>query len=397
MKKNKKIFSFKDVTAIVIMCSLIMCFLGSALIYKHLGGVNFSLMGEDRNLQELIGAYNNLIDNYYDEVDANALIKGAINGMYQVVGDPYTTYLDENSTYSLDKSLAGKMEGIGVTISQKEGEDVITIVDVQEDSPAYKAGILAGDILTHVNGEEVKGKSANDVSVAIRKDKTAKLTVNRNGTSLDFEVKIGTILVPAVSSYTFEDSGKRVGYLKLDVFSDTADIQFTDHLGKLEAQGIDALIIDLRGNSGGYLEVAKNIAEIFLEKGKVIYSLEKKDSKEVDRDDTNEKRTYPIDVLINKSSASASEILAGALKYSYGAKLVGETSYGKGKVQEKSTLSSGTSLKLTTAKWLTPNGDCIDGVGLKPDIEIELDKENYKLDNLYSDNQLMKALRDLVE
>lgn len=101
--------------------------------------------------------------------------------------------------------------------------------------------------------------------------------------------------------------------------------------------------------------------------------------------------------MINKSSASASEILAGALKYSYGAKLVGETSYGKGKVQEKSTLSSGTSLKLTTAKWLTPNGDCIDGVGLKPDIEIELDKENYKLDNLYSDNQLMKALRDLVE
>ncbi len=397
MNKNKKVFSFLDVTIIVAMCSLVMCFLGAALIYKHLGGVNFSLMGEDKGLQELIGAYNTLIDNYYDEVNTTDLIKGAIDGMYQVVGDPYTTYLDQNSTDSLNSSLNGKIEGIGVLIGQNEEDGKLVIMQVFEDGPAEKAGMQVGDILTHVNGKETKGKSSTDVSKEIKANKTAKLTVDRNGQAVELEVTIGTALVPAVYSHTFLENGKRVGYLQLTVFSDTADVQFSKHLKKLEEAGIDSLIIDLRDNTGGYLEIAKTIAELFIEKGKTIYSLERKDSTQVTKDETSEKRTYDIDILINKRSASASEILAGALKYSYGAKLVGTTSFGKGKVQEKSNLSSGTSIKVTTARWLVPNGECIDGVGLTPDIEVELDTENRNPEDLTSDNQIMSAVKDLAE
>lgn len=395
MKKNKRVFSFLDVSIIVGVVSLIMCFLGATLIYKHLGGVNFALLGEDANLQEFIAAYNNLVDNYYDSLDKKSLINGAIGGMYGVVGDPYTTYLDPSLSDSLESSLNGKYDGVGIGIKINE-EGKLEIKEVYDDSPALKAGLRPGDIIFAVDGEETLGKDASMVTNKLQKNKFAKFTILRNEEKFDVTLKSSTLYVPVITDHIFNENGKRVGYIRLSVFNDTADIQFSNALSKLENSGIDSLVIDLRDNSGGYLQVAKNIAESFIEKGKVIYSLDGKDTKETTKDETKEKRTYPVSVLINHNSASASEILAAALKYSYGAKLTGLTSYGKGKVQERASLSGGTTVKYTTAKWLTPNGDCIDEIGLTPDLEIEFIADGFDQENIYTDFQVMETIRDIA-
>lgn len=396
MKRNKKVFSFLDVSVIVVLTAAVMCFLGATVIYKHLGGVNFALLGEDANLKEFIAAYNNLLDNYYDSLDTKSLIDGAIGGMYGVVGDPYTTYLDSSSSSSLDSSLSGEYEGVGIGIRSDDAGN-IAIIEVYDDSPAAKAGLLPGDIIYAVDGEELQGKEATIVTDRLQQNKSAKFTILRNGGTFDVILRTSTLFVPVVKSHVFEENGKRVGYLRLSIFNETADIQFSNALSKLESSGIDSLVIDLRDNSGGYLQVAKNIAEAFIEKGKVIYSLEGKNIHEVTKDETNEKRSYPVSVLINHNSASASEILAAALKYSYGAKLTGLKSYGKGKVQERAKITGGTTVKYTTAKWLTPNGDCIDEVGLQPDLEIEFVSDGFDQTNIYTDYQVMETVKNLVE
>lgn len=396
MKKRRKIFSLLDVSIIVVVTSVVMFLLGATLIYKHLGGVNFSLLDEDVNLQEFIGAYNNLLDNYYDSLDKGKLIDGAIEGMYTIVGDPYTTYLDQYSSDSLNDSLNGRYDGIGITLSKDESGNM-TIYSVFDDSPSSRAGLMAGDIIVSINGEDIAGKDASYVANLIQNSSSVSINYLRGTSENTVVVEVESLMVPAVSSMVISSSGVRIGYIRLFVFNDTADIQITNHLSKLESQGIDALILDLRDNSGGYLQIAENIAESFLEKGKVIYSLESKSGNVIAKDDTNEKRTYPIAVVINNNSASAAEILAAALKYSYGATLVGNTSYGKGKVQEKSSLTNGTTIKYTTALWLTPNGDCIDEVGLVPDIEVDMVFDGYDQENITTDIQVMTALKSLVD
>lgn len=395
MKRSKRVFSFLEVSIIVGIVSFVMCFLGAVLIYKHLGGVNFTLLGEDANLQEFIAAYNNLLDNYYDSLDKKSLIDGAIGGMYEMVGDPYTTYLDQSSSDSLETSLNGKYEGVGIGIKMNDDGQIV-IKEVYDDSPAYKGGLKVGDIISAIDGEDTIGKNASIVTEKLKKNKSAKFSILRGTETFDVTLKIATLYVPAVTDHIFEENGEKVGYLRLSIFSDTADIQFSNKLSKLENEGIDSLIIDLRDNTGGYLQVAKNIAESFIEKGKVIYSLDGKDMKETTKDETKEKRTYPVSVIINHNSASASEILASALKYSYGAKLTGQTSYGKGKVQERASLSGGTTVKYTTAKWLTPNGDCIDGIGLNPDLEIDFVAEGFDQENIYTDFQVMETVKDII-
>lgn len=396
MKNKNKIFSFFDVAVVVVITSVIMYFLGGLLIFRHLGGVNYSLLGNDEKLQEFISAYNGIVNNYYDSLDKDALIDGAINGMYSTIDDPYTTYLDSDNTNYLNDSLSGKYEGIGIRIEATD--EAVKVIEVFEDSPAKKAGIQVGDIITEINGKPITSNNTTDAVNMIKKSENeeVKIVVNRNGSSLTFDVKIDDLLVPVVDVKLLNRNNQNVGYIKLSIFNDTADVQFENALSKLENSGISSLIIDLRGNTGGYLEVAKNIAEMFLEKNKIIYSLENKDSKETYKDKTSEKRNYKVVVLTNGSSASASEILAAALKYSYGATLIGEKTYGKGKVQERASLTDGTTVKYTTAKWLTPKGDCIDEVGLSPDYEVAFDEGNYNIDDIYSDSQVIYSLNYLV-
>lgn len=366
-KFNKAKFELWEVICISFFSSLVMSFCTGYLVYN---GKSCSYDG-DEYLAELNKAYNEIKSNYYSSVDLGALVDAGISGMFGYLGDPYTTYLDKGQTESLTNSLSGKYTGIGIGVRVSD-DGVVSITKVYENTPAYDAGLLVGDVIVNVNGTEICNDVTTDISSIIKNSDDVNLIVNRDGNSLEFNLKSDSLYVPSVSSEVIDG----VGYMAVSKFNESVFEQFEYHLNKLENSGISGLIIDLRGNTGGYLSSAGNIAELFLEKGKVIYSLNEQSITSVTKDETDESRTYKVYILTNGSTASASEILAAALRDSYGAIIVGSTTYGKGKVQKTNKLSDGTMYKYTSAKWLTPNGVCIDGVGLEPDISVDVSNED---------------------
>ncbi len=385
----KRVFSALDVIIIVIITSLVMSMLGGVLVYKNLDDLNTSLVRSDENLNKFVTAYGNLKDNYFEDISDKELIDGALNGMYEKVNDPYTSYLDEESNERLDNMLSGNYNGIGIEVEKvKEG---IKIAKVFDNTPAKEVGLLEDDIITQVDLEDIKDKNTNEISKLISTKEMVNLTVKRGSDLLSFDVKT-KVLYKEVSTYkVFENNNKTIGYISLSTFNEDSYKQFKSNLEKLEKSNIDSLIIDVRNNGGGYLSQAEKIIELFLNKGKVMYYLKTKDDLIKVKDTTSEKRKYNIGVLINSKSASASEVLAGALKYSYGATLIGDTSFGKGRVQEKLSFEN-TSVKYTSAFWLMPNKKNIDEKGIKPDVKIDLDKKIYNISNIDIDLQLYTAI-----
>ncbi len=372
MKKNERNASFNllEVIVIIIMTSLVVGVATGVIVYKNYKeDENSTNASSNIYLDELNGAYNNIINGYVEKVDESKLVDAAIQGMYQYLGDPYTSYIDEEATEDLTDRLNGEYTGIGVEITKVENG--ILVITVFEGGPAQKAGVEAGDIIVKVNGEDITSKSAAEVSSMIKNSKSSSIEISflRAGITITKTLNISNVNVPSVSKENFDG----VGYIKIDTFSNTTYNQFKNALESLENEGIKSLIIDVRNNGGGYLNSAVEIAELFIEKGKNIYGLENKNGTTFYTDDTKTKRDYKIAVLINGASASASEILTCALKESYGITTIGTTSYGKGTVQETSTLSTGGMVKYTTAYWLTPNGNKINNVGIIPDIEVKME------------------------
>ena len=261
----------------------------------------------------------------------------------------------------------------------------------------YKLGVSLkeNDIILKVNNKDCTSLDDNQIVSLIKENSdNVDLIIKRDNQELNFTVKLDSLNVPAIS-YDILDNN--IGYLYISTFSNTLSEQVKNAINELELKGIKSLIIDVRDNSGGYLVAASDVASLFLEKGKAIYSLKSNELQQIYYDETDEKRDYNIAVLINKNSASAAEILAAALKESYGAILIGNTSFGKGRVQQTKKLSNGKMVKYTTAKWMTPNNNCIDSVGLKPDYEVDL-IFNYNESGeaiSYNDTQLKKAIEIL--
>ena len=387
LKKTK--FELWEVMAITLFSSLVMSFCTGYLVYKS-SCSQISTGNGDDNLAELYKAYDEIKSNYYSTVDLGALVDAGIKGMFSYLGDPYTTYLDKDQTDNLNNSLSGSYQGIGVKISVNNEENKMIISEVYDNTPAKSAGLAVGDIIVKVNDNVVADTESGEVTKLIKSSDEVKLVVNRDGNDLDFTLNTAKLNNPSVDDKIIDgDNGNKIGYLKISKFNETAYEQFYEKLNKIEVDGINSLIIDLRDNTGGYLSAATKISEMFLQKGKVIYSLNEQSSTKTTYDETDDERNYKVYILVNGNSASASEILAAALKDSYGAKLVGTTTYGKGKVQKTSKLSDGTMYKYTSAKWLTPSGECIDGVGLKPDIEIS------NGDELLKDLVLEKAIEEI--
>lgn len=383
--KNTK-FELWEVIAITLFSSLVMSFCTGYLVYKGYGCSRYN--GDDEYLANFYKSYEEIVDNYYSSVDKSALIDAGIKGMLNYLGDPYTTYLDKNGTDSLKESLSGTYEGIGVAITLNSDKEII-VSKVYENTPAEKAGVMEGDIIVSINGESLEEKTTTDAVQMIKEAQDVLLICKRNGENIEIKLNKTTLNVPSVNTKMEEINNKKIGYMYVSKFNQTVYDQFVDALEKLEKDSIDGLVIDLRDNTGGYLAAATKMAKLFLENGKIIYSLNEKSGSTITKDDTDEARNYPVYVLVNGNTASASEILAAALRDSYGAKIVGSTTYGKGKVQKTSTLSDGTMYKYTSAKWLTPNGICIDEVGLKPDIEIDASAD-YTKDLVY--NAAMDAI-----
>lgn len=387
--KNKKGFNLLSVIIVICITSIISGLTTGVIVtnsYKNNLGLTYEDLVKDESLNEFLEVYSSIINNYYEDVDKSAMIDSAVDGMLDYLGESYTTYLDKDATEELEERLAGSYQGIGIAIKDK-------VVDsITSGTPAAESGLKAGDIITGVNGIDVTNKNNEEISDLIKESKNSvDITVLRGEEVLTFNVGIATIPISAVNYKMLENN---IGYLQIEIFSAPLDEQVANALKDLNNQGMQKLILDLRNNTGGYLESAEKTASLFLEKGKLIYSLESKDSTTKYYDKTEEHTNYPIVILINGQSASASEILASALKDSYGATLVGEKSYGKGKVQQTYNLSDGSMAKYTSAKWLRPNGSCIDGVGLIPDYNANM---TYTYDetgviNGTIDSQLSKAI-----
>ena len=388
LKKTK--FELWEVIAITLFSSLVMSFCTGYLVYRSSCGKVTSVNG-DEYLAELYKAYDEIKSNYYSSVDLGSLVDAGIKGMFSYLGDPYTTYLDKDQTDNLTDSLKGTQHGIGVLINLSDEEKKIIISRVYDNTPAMEAGLVSGDEIVKVNDKLVsEAENLKDITALIKSSDEVKLVIQRDGVDKEYTLKTADFYNPSVEENIIEgENGNKIGYLQISKFNETAYEQFNQKLNKIEATGISSLIIDLRGNTGGFLSAATKISELFLKKGEVIYSLNEQSGTKVTYDETEESRNYKIFVLVNEGSASASEILAAALQDSYGAILVGTTTYGKGKVQKTNKMNDGTMYKYTSAKWLTPKGECIDGVGLKPDIEISNGNE------LLKDLVLEKAIEEI--
>ncbi len=381
--KNSKGFNLISVIIIICVTSVISAITAGVIVANNYNLSNKNL-STDEELADFIEAYSNIVNNYYEDVDKEQMLDTALNAMLNYLGDNYTTYLTEEERKSLEESLQGTYKGIGIEINSDR-----EITKIISNTPAATSGMQVGDKFISIDGTDLNNSDGNAVGLLIRqttKD-VVNIVVDRNGQNLSFTVKLATIEEPAIS-YELVDGN--IGYIAITKFSRPLTSQMENALKELEQMGMQKLIIDLRNNSGGYLDSAETTASLFLEKGKLIYSLEDKTTKEDYIDKTSEAKDYPIVVLINNNSASSAEILAAALKDSYGATLVGQTSYGKGKVQQTYDMEDGSMAKYTSAKWLRPTGECIDGKGLKPDIEVAQNNQTEDGQTIV-DTQLEKA------
>lgn len=388
--KEKESYSFDEVFSITIfslLLGVLACFSILTILNK---GKNYFVLSKE--LAKFVDAYEAIVDNYYKEVDKDKLVESAINGMVSSIGDEYTSYSDKDVTDNFNETVNGKYMGIGALIMKSEND--LVIYKIFEDSPSYRAGLKDGDIILKLDDKDTKDMSVNDIARIVKNDtnKEVKLLVKRGEENLDITIVKDMVELPVVSGKVINHNDKKIGYISLSIFSSVASEQFNKQLVKLEKEGISGLVIDVRGNSGGYLTTVTDIASYFLKKGDIIYKLEVNDKVTVRKDKTKESRDYPVAVLIDKNSASASEILASSIKESYNGYVVGTNSYGKGTVQQTLVLSDGSMIKYTIEKWLTPLGNWINEEGVVPTNYVELSSEYLNNPVFENDNQLNKAL-----
>lgn len=388
--KEKESYSFDEVFSITIfslLLGVLACFSVLTILNK---GKNYFVLSKE--LAKFVDAYDAIVNNYYKEVDKDKLVESAINGMVSSVGDEYTSYSDKDVTDNFNEAVNGKYMGIGALIMKSEND--LVIYKVFEDSPSYKAGLKDGDIILKLDDKDTKDMSVNDIASIVKNDdnKEVKLLVKRGEENLDITIVKDMVELPVVSGKVINHNDKKIGYISLSIFSSVASEQFNKELVKLEKEGISGLVIDVRGNSGGYLTTVTDIVSYFLKKGDIIYKLEVNDKVTVRKDKTKESRDYPVAVLIDKNSASASEILASSIKESYNGYVVGTNSYGKGTVQQTLVLSDGSMIKYTIEKWLTPLGNWINEEGVVPTNYVELSSEYLNNPVFENDNQLNEAL-----
>lgn len=395
--KNK---NNKGIT-LVSVCLVVSCVLNFHLICAWLKSVNFSRDGLPiKNVQKLNMVKTIMTDYYYKDIDRKELVESCIEGMTKLMDDPYSVYLRENEMELLKQNTEGSYKGIGITL--KLGDDnLITISEVFDDSPAKKAGIIKGDKILRVNGENFTNLTDSKVIVDFikEKDEDINMEILRPSTNeeMSFVLRADKIKLISVKSKIMDDD---IGYIKIRMFDDGVSKSFKEHLDDLKSKNIKGLLIDLRDNPGGEYREVIDIANLLLEEGNLIVYTEDKNKKQVKEYAKGKGIDLPIGVLVNKYSASASEVLSGALKDNNKAWLLGDKTYGKGLVQTVISFKDGTGLKLTTSRYFIPSGKCIDGEGIEPDYKIDLpdDYEDYSVTEIpeQGDTQLKNAL-DIIK
>ena len=332
-----------------------------------------------------------------EKIDYQGMVYGAIRGMLETLEDPYTTFFNPTEAEEFEEELSGEYQGVGMMIDIKENE--LTVISPLEESPAQKIGIRAGDKILKIDGTFTRDISIEEAVKLIRgpKGTEVKLSIQREGWQdpQEFEIKREVIKIPTLKWELKEDN---IALIEIYQFNKILSSEFEKESIEILNSPAQKIILDLRNNPGGYLEVAQKIAGWFLEKGEVVVWQDSGEGKE--REVYKSKgparfSQYPTVVLINEGSASGAEILAGALRDNRQVQLIGKKSFGKGSVQEQVFLSDNSSMKITIANWLTPNGTSIDEAGLTPDVEVEMTDEDWEEDRDPQLNRAIEIIKDL--
>lgn len=332
-----------------------------------------------KDMEKVEQAFNLIKQNYLKGAEDKQLIEGAIQGMLATLGDPYSTYMDVETMTEFNEQIESSFEGIGAEVSMVNG--VVTIMSPIKDSPAEKAGLRPNDQVLTVDDESLDGLDLNEAVAKIRGEKGSEVVIKikRKGASEPFDVKITRDEIPVETVYNEVKTidGKKTGVIEISNFSEHTSEEFADQLTKLEKDGIEGLVIDVRGNPGGLLNVVEEILSLFIPKDMPYIQIEDQDGQKTPYySKLDKKKDYPINVIVDEGSASASEILAVAMKEA-GYDVVGKTSFGKGTVQQAVPLGDGSTIKLTFFKWLSPEGNWINEKGVKPTIEAAQPKYFY--------------------
>lgn len=361
------------------------------------------LLDSDR-IGAKLGELEQLINLYYlDEIDNLEVEDGIYTGLVDALDDPYSVYYDEEALSAMEESTNGEYAGIGAMMSQNPDTMEVQVVQCYDGTPSKEAGMLAGDVMISLNGEDITGLELSSIVAKIKDGETTPVTIGllRDGEKLELEVERRVVEIPTVEWEMLEDG---IGYLRILEFDLVTVSQFEEAMKELEAANMEKLIVDVRDNPGGVLQTVCEILDQILPEGLIVYTEDKYGHREEYRSDAAHVFEKPLVVLVNENSASASEVFSGAIKdYGVGT-LVGTKTFGKGIVQRLFDLSDGTGLKLTISKYYTPNGNDIHEKGIEPDVEVmmkeydtetlqQITEENWK----EYDNQLEKAVEVLKE
>lgn len=401
MERNRGQNVYKIVMLILIVV-IITSLLTAFGTYQYL--TNKKTIGNGKNNSSLSGLEytlakfrSELEKKYLGEINDEDLINGAIKGYVASLGDPYTVYYTKEEMKEIMQETNGNYVGIGIYMRLNKEKNVIEVINPMENSPAEKAGILQGDLIIKVDGEAYTGEQMEEASNKIKGEAgtKVKLEILRGSETKEFEITRQKVLISHITTKKLDNN---IGYIAISDFDGGCSNEFESKYKKLKEQGITKLIIDLRDNGGGIVDEAIDILDLITDKGStLLITKDKNDNEEITKAKKNPIINMPIVVLTNNYSASASEILAGALKDNKKAILVGTTTYGKGVIQELHQLSDGSGLKITTNEYFTPKRNAINKVGIKPDVEIDLTEEHKKVLDLKDkdDDQLQKAIEVL--
>jgi len=396
-------YNVKVKIIIAVLLTFIITFCGSIFLYdRYLGSHQMLVRNYESsgNIEQDLNQLRTVLeDNYKGEIDEEKLYQAALKGYVDGVGDEYTTLMSADELDSLNTSLTDFV-GIGVYLTEERNTGrTVVLGTIDEETPAAKAGLKTGDIIMEVNLEDVSTKGSDYVSSKIKgkEGSTVKIKVLRGEEKLEFNVERASIKVYKIK---YEMLDNDIGYIDFDSFTDTCDEEFEEAYNDLKNKGMKSLIVDLRDNTGGYVDSALNIADLFLDKGETILITEdNKNNEEIDVAKREKIIDMPVVLLVNDYSASASEILTGCLKDHKIATIIGITTYGKGVIQSLIVNGLGEkiggALKVTTAEYFTPNRNKINKIGIEPDEIVELEESSENILTKENDNQLKKAIEIL--
>ena len=399
---KKSAYKVYKTVMIIIITAFITFLATSAGIYAYVQKGDGKLLllntSETQDIETELSKYRSIIDKYYlGEVNDEDLLEGAIRGYIDGLGDPYTEYISKEEMQEYMEDTLGNYVGIGIYMIKDEKTNRVKVLSPIKNSPAETAGIQPGDLIIAVNGKEYTGDEMTQMSNDIKGEEGTEvtLTILRNNESLEIKVKREKIKVNPVESKVLENN---IGYIAFTSFDETTAEDFKSKFEELQKQNIKSLIIDLRNNGGGLVDQAVDIAGYVLDKDSVVlYEVDKNGNEVVEKTTTAPIIDMPIIILTNENTASASEILAGALKDFGKAKTVGIKTYGKGVIQEILSVKDGSGIKITTSEYQTPNRNKINKIGIEPDEKVELPDDVTSVLNVPEDKdtQLQKAIEML--